>query len=37
MITLCWMSGMAPRLNLAVQLLTRRKHQCLAIKNPLTD
>jgi len=28
---------MAPRLNLAVQLLTRRKHQCPAIKNPLTD
>ena len=37
MITLCWMSGMAPAFNLTVRLLTRRKHQCPAIKNPLTD
>jgi hypothetical protein len=31
------MSGMAPALNLTVRLLTRRKHRCPAIKNPLTD
>lgn len=36
MITLCLITGMASGLNLALRLLTRRKHQCMAVKNLLT-